>query len=207
MTETFYPAHPKGEVQLSGESAVVVETFGGRVHVEWDPQAAVTAMGQLPFFIEFLKSAELFEPWVEDCPMGYSSPNAPSKRDVLGTILLSVLAGHKRYAHITSIRSDSVNPELLRMRKVVSEDSVRRAFGNVDEGACAQWQVASRCFATLTRRTRSVLQSRRRRPGYTTGGHCLSAWPFPRNTRRRSAAAHFCYMPWARKRSTLVKPM
>jgi len=41
---------------------LVVETFAGRVHVEWNPQAEVTPMGQLPFFMDFLKTAELFEP-------------------------------------------------------------------------------------------------------------------------------------------------
>jgi hypothetical protein len=57
----------------------------------------------------------------------------------LGTLLLSVLAGHKRYAHINSIRNDGVNPELLGMSKVLSEDSVRRAFRDIDEQACRQW--------------------------------------------------------------------
>jgi hypothetical protein len=42
--------------------------------------------------------------------------------------LLSILAGHKRYAHVTSIRSDAVNPELLGMNKVVSEDALRRGL-------------------------------------------------------------------------------
>jgi hypothetical protein len=41
---------------------------------------------------------------------------------VLGTILLSVLAGHWRYAHMNAIRGDGVNPELLGMTKVASED-------------------------------------------------------------------------------------
>jgi hypothetical protein len=44
-----------------------------------------------------------------DCPLHYTSPNAPKKRDVLGTILLSVLAGHWRYAHMTTVRCDTVN--------------------------------------------------------------------------------------------------
>ena len=150
-TETGYPIHPKGEAEKSVPSAVAVETFGGRVHVEWDQQAAVTHLGQLPFFIAFLKTAELFEPWVEECPLTYASPNAPSKRDVLGTILLSILSGHKRYAHITSIRADSVNPQLLGMSKVVSEDSVRRAFRSVEEAACSAWQVhhLGRCYEPL----------------------------------------------------------
>jgi len=117
-----------GEGEMASSAPLVVETFGGRVHVEWNPQAEVTPMGQLPFFIDFLKTAELFEPWVTECPITYESPNAPSKRDVLGTILLSVLAGHKRYAHITTIRSDGVNPGLLGMKKVMSEDSVRRCW-------------------------------------------------------------------------------
>jgi hypothetical protein len=119
--------------------------------VEWDPQAAVTSMGQLPFFIEFLKTAELFDPWVSDCPLQWTSPNAPSKRDILGTMVLSVLAGHWRYAHITSIRADGVNPPLLGMGKVVSEDSVRRAFMAADGEACGQWQLAHqrRCYEPL----------------------------------------------------------
>ena len=34
--------------------AIALDTFGGRIHVEWDPAAAVTPLGQLPLFIEFL---------------------------------------------------------------------------------------------------------------------------------------------------------
>jgi hypothetical protein len=37
-----------------------------------------------------------------------------------------MLAGHRRYAHISALRFDGVLPELLGMTKVVSEDSVRR---------------------------------------------------------------------------------
>lgn len=117
-----------------------LDTFRGKVHVEWDPDAAVTPLGQLPYFINFLKAADLFSPWVDDCPLTYKSPNAPAKVDVLGTIFLSALSGHRRYAHITSLRSDSVSPELLGMNKVMSEDSVRRAFQNMDESDCLEWQ-------------------------------------------------------------------
>ena len=111
----------------------MADTFAGRVHVEWDNTATVTPLGQLPFFIEYLKQGGLFDGWVADCPLHYTSPNAPSKRDVLGTVLLSVLAGHRRYAHITALRCDPVNPPLLGMRKVVSEDAVRRAFDKIEE--------------------------------------------------------------------------
>ena len=127
------PTHPQGEVERNDERGVVeqskaVETFGGRVFVRWDPDAAVTAFGPVTYFIEFLKTNGLWQQWVKECPLSYSSPNAPPKEDILGTILLSVLAGHKRYAHVATIRSDSVTPGLLGMKRVRSADAVRRAF-------------------------------------------------------------------------------
>jgi hypothetical protein len=137
-------AHPKGEWVVRGleriEGAIPVETYGGRVHVEWDPEQEVTAFGQLPYFIEFLKTAGLFEAWVEGCPIKRSSPNAPTNGEVLGTYLLGVLAGENRYAHITGLRADRVNPGLLGMRKVLSEDAIRRAFEKVEAGECEKWQ-------------------------------------------------------------------
>jgi len=148
-------SHPMGETEMvlkEGEGLpIAVDTYGGRVHVEWDPQAAVTPMGQLPFFIDFLKTADLFAPWVRDCPLAYASPNAPSKTDVLGTLMLSILSGHRRYAHITTIRCDGVNPRLLGMTKVVSEDSARKAFLGADEEACAEWlqRHLLRCYEPL----------------------------------------------------------
>lgn len=104
------PAGEQSAVERIFSGPVVVDTFAGRIHVEWDVTATVTALGQLPFFIEFLKQGGLFDGWVADCPLHYASPNAPTKRDLLGTVLLSVLAGHWRYAHITTLRCDPVNP-------------------------------------------------------------------------------------------------
>ena len=124
---------------VASASRVPVDTFAGRIHVDWDPDAAVTPLGQLPFFIEFLKVTGLFESFISDCPLRYTSPNAPKVRDILGTLFLSVLAGHKRYAHITTIRSDRVNPELLGMTEVASEDSVRRALSQLDESEALAW--------------------------------------------------------------------
>ena len=124
--------HPQGESEIQTQDGmsepIGIDTFGGRVHIQWDPQAPATPFGQLGFFIQFLKTADLFVPWVQDCPLQYSSPNAPSKVDILGTYLLAALAGQKRYAHITAMRSDQVNPKLLGMKQVMSEDSIRRAF-------------------------------------------------------------------------------
>ncbi len=135
--------HPEGERPTAGkqppETTTSVDTFAGKIQLKWVPEAAVSSLGQMPFFIEFLKTSGLFDAWVEQCPLRYTSPNAPQKRDVLGTILLSVLAGHWRYAHINAIRGDGVNPELLGMTKVVSEDSVRRGLQGMPEQESEEW--------------------------------------------------------------------
>ena len=101
-------------------SEACLDTPGGRVQVRWDEGAAMTPFGQMAYFIEFLDLTGLLDGWIADCPLTYLSPNAPTKRDLLGTWLLSILAGHRRYAHATSIRGDGVNPGLLGMGKVVS---------------------------------------------------------------------------------------
>lgn len=71
--------------------------------------------------------------------MHYISPNAPTKYDVLGTLLLSILAGHHRYAHITALRSDGVSPEVLKMKKVMSEDAMRRGLGRMESATSKIW--------------------------------------------------------------------
>ena len=135
--------HPQGELQSAGiqpsEPVASVDTFAGKIHLKWVPDGAVSSLGLMAFFIEFLKTSELLDKWVEDCPLQYSSPNAPKKRDVLGTILLAVLSGQWRYAHISAIRGDGVNPELLGMTKVASEDSVRRALAGMQEEESGAW--------------------------------------------------------------------
>jgi hypothetical protein len=54
--------HPMDEGKkgalLPVSGPVTVDTFGGRVHVEWNAQAAVTPLGQLPFFTEYLRASE-----------------------------------------------------------------------------------------------------------------------------------------------------
>jgi len=135
--------HPEGERKSGGmegpERSGSVDTFAGKIQVKWVPEAAVSSLGLMPYFIEFLKTSGVFEAWVEDSPLEYTSPNAPQKRDILGTILLSVLSGHWRYAHISAIRSDGVNPDLLGMKKVASEDSVRRALLAMKEEESDRW--------------------------------------------------------------------
>ena len=126
-------------VQQDLEASVGLQTAGGRVNVRWDNNRAATPMGQLAFFIEFLTLTGLWNRWKDECPLSYTSPNAPAIDDVLGTWLLSILSGHRRYAHVTAIRCDGVNPELLGMSRIISEDGLRRALGAIDADLGVAW--------------------------------------------------------------------
>ena len=74
--------HPEGEPNSPSNSTqfplsttqanrVTCDTFQGVVHLEWDPHAPVTPLGQLPFFIDFLKTANLYNEWLRDCPLPF----------------------------------------------------------------------------------------------------------------------------------------
>lgn len=121
-----------GEALLAqGNEVGRVTTPGGNFQVRWDEGGSATALGQLAFFAEFLEVSGLFERWAGGCPMSYSSPNAPEVRDVLGTWLLSILDGQKRYAHVACLRGDAVATEILGMNKIVSDESLRRALAHL----------------------------------------------------------------------------
>lgn len=120
-------------------SCAGVQTMAGRVQVRWESESSATPMGQLAYFIEFLNLTGLWTRWLESCPLTYASPNAPSKAEVLGTWMLSVLSGHKRYSHVTAIRCDGVNPGLLGMGKVISEDALRNALKRIPEAEGTAW--------------------------------------------------------------------
>jgi hypothetical protein len=76
---------------------------------------------------------------VSSCPLQYSSGNASDKRDVLGTLMLGLLAGHRRYANITALRGDAVAAQAPGMNKIVSEAALRRALERIDEVASTAW--------------------------------------------------------------------
>ena len=142
--------HPESERQTPSktsvsqgvEKAVELDTFGGKLFVDWDQDAEVTPQGQLSFFINFLKLGARFTPWVEQCPLSYHSNNAPSKIGVLGSFVLSILSGHRRYAHLANLQSDRVNAQLLGMSKIISDDSAIRALRRLPQDEAIEWMQA-----------------------------------------------------------------
>jgi hypothetical protein len=70
---------------------------------------------------------------------GLQESQRSSRRDILGRWLLSIVSGHWRYAHVSAVRCDGVNPGLLGMSGVVAEDTLRRALKAIDESAGSEW--------------------------------------------------------------------
>jgi hypothetical protein len=137
------------EPQIQGS----IKTDSGTLHWDFSDQAPITLHGHLPFFAQFLEVGNLFSGWVGDCPLAYASNNAPRIRDVLGTIVLSVLSGHRRYCHSAALYGDQVAAGLLGLSKIVSHDSLSRGLKKMDEGKAEEW-----IHAHLLRKTEPLLQ-------------------------------------------------
>lgn len=116
-----------------------LQTMSGVTEVTWDNTQPFTPVGQLVFFAQYLECSNLFKEWSDDAPLFYTSNNAPETRDVLGTLLLSVLSGHKRYVNMNQISGDKVSAEVLNLKKICSEDSARRGVKRMDEQDALLW--------------------------------------------------------------------
>jgi len=119
--------------------AVDIPAFGGRLEVNWAPGARVTPAGGLAHFAMFLRQTGLFDRLCGDFPVRHRSNNSCSNRDILGTAVLAILLGKTRYVHIEALRHDEAARELLGLGEVVSDATVRRAFGEAGEEEIDAW--------------------------------------------------------------------
>ena len=107
------------------------------MHVRWDRGAAATPHGRWVFFAACLATAGVFGCWVSPCRLEYRSGNAPAKRDVLGRLMLGLLAGDRRCEYVTALRGDAIAAQSLGMNQVVSDDALRRALARIGQSARA----------------------------------------------------------------------
>jgi hypothetical protein len=142
MSDPVTSVEKHGTQNLTEQAAVgrlLVRGGDGRFEVQWDAEAKVTPMGSLVFFAQYVQTGGLLDRLCTGSPLAYTSPNAPRERAVFGTTLLSVLTGQTRYAHINALRGDQVGAEVLGLARIVSEDSVRRAFKRGTPEAWDAW--------------------------------------------------------------------
>ena len=91
-------------------------------------------LAEAPVFVLLLAQGGEFGFVVFQTALGASRP-----RDVLGTLMLGILAGSKRYAHIAGLRGDAVAAQALGLKGLVSKDSVRRALKAMVLAATEPW--------------------------------------------------------------------
>ena len=140
-------AHPEGESENPDHKAtpsdaaevLIVDTPGGRFRAQFAPELPVSPLGALVFFTQYLCATGGFEALVADTPLCYSSNRAHRPRDVIGTLLLGMLSGHYRYAHLAALRGDDIAPSLLGLKSIVSEDCVRRALARIGAEQGQDW--------------------------------------------------------------------
>jgi hypothetical protein len=69
---TIHPAGEQLPVEVPAPSAPVkLDTFAGSVKVEWDETSPLTPLGQIAFFVEFLKVSGRLDAAIGDCPLVY----------------------------------------------------------------------------------------------------------------------------------------
>ena len=171
--------HRLGEsspVSKSSSASWPVDTPGGRVHAGWCHDAPMTREGSLLFFFQFLAAGGRWAELVKSIPLAYHSNNASHPRDVIGTLLLSVLNGHWRYAHIPGVWG--LAPKLAEWRTGVPVRALR-AGEVIREGppggaVCWFWPSRWRRLPLLLRRPFLRRRSFRRLLG--RGGGCGRGW-------------------------------
>jgi hypothetical protein len=106
-TASLICANPAGESKNAPQyppETWPLDTPGGRYYAEWDDKAPVTRDGQLIFFFQFLQAGGRWQEFLRECLLHYTGNRGSGALNVMGTVLLSVLAGHWRYAHINGLR-------------------------------------------------------------------------------------------------------
>lgn len=124
---------------INNEFKCRVTTPSGVVHCDKDHGAPITLHGFLPHFTQYLHESGQYDELIKNCPLVYKSNNAPEVKDVLGTLMLSILSGHKRYCHAASLYGDGVAAELLGLNKIVSHDSIERGLDKLSHDCADLW--------------------------------------------------------------------
>lgn len=122
---------------------------GGRTVVLRETQRAVTPLGGLVVFFEFLRQVGYVEVVNQYLPFRLTSPNALDPAQTFTAFLLAVLAGARLFAHGSLLRADTALHQVLGMPRFLSDDSMRNLFKRFGQGECQRffsglwaWQLA-----------------------------------------------------------------
>lgn len=116
-----------------------IETLGGEYTLKWDDETPMSVNAHAALLSQFAKAGGFFERLVETCPMKLTSNNAPGVRDLIATIMVSMINGATRFRHVDRLHGDAATAELFGIKRFMSCDSVRRNFASIPEGKALPW--------------------------------------------------------------------
>ena len=111
-----------------------IETLGGDYALKWDDETQMSVNAHAALLSQFAKAGGFFDSLVETCPMRLTSNNAPEVRDLVATVMVSMVNGATRFRHFDRLHGDAATAELFGVGRFISCDFVRRNFASIPEG-------------------------------------------------------------------------
>jgi hypothetical protein len=113
-----------------------------------ETQRAVTPFGGFAVFVSFLSRIGLAEKVRHHMSVRWTSPNQVEPTGTFIALLISVLAGAKRFAHASVLRGDRTLHVLLGLDRFPTDDTIRNLFQRFGMGQVkrlfepiAEWQM------------------------------------------------------------------
>ena len=119
--------------------ARTISTLGGDYALKWDDETQMSVNAHAALLSQFAKAGGFLDRLVETCPMRLTSNNAPEVRDLVATVMVSMVNGATRFRHFDRLRGDAASAELFGVRRFMSCDSVRRNFASIPAEEALPW--------------------------------------------------------------------
>ena len=108
--------------------------FGGKKVELRETLRAITPVGGLTVFFEFLRKIGYAEQVKGALPFRLTSPNAIDPVETYTAFLMAVLAGARRFAHAGLLRADRALQAVVGMKRFPSDDTLRNLFKRFTQG-------------------------------------------------------------------------
>ena len=116
-----------------------IETLGGGYALKWDDETQMSVNAHAALLSQFAKAGGFLDRLVETCPMRLTGNNAPEVRDLIATVMVSMVNGATRFRHFDRLRGDTATAELFGVGRFMSCDSVRRNFASMPKTEALPW--------------------------------------------------------------------
>ena len=103
--------------------AQTISTLGGDYALRWDDETQMSVNAHAAFLSQFAKAGGFFDRLVETCPMRLTSNNAPEVRDLIATVMVSMVNGATRFRHFDRLHGDAATAELFGVGRFMSCDT------------------------------------------------------------------------------------